>query len=192
MFSNRTLSEFMAADRVSNSFVTNLLRFYCDLLALLTWILLKMFKAFLSQEYIQLTGNLLVMKITYIIGHYNPSVGITDLVSHTTYVVCVNFIYRWRDLQFKVDSERQIFWETFHSNLFTLRVFARNLLRGNRRRNIFRISFWRLAWNTNPVFSSYKPTHYLLDHGDFIWKIRLWRFETKNIRVGKNGRKNIK
>ena len=29
-----------------------------------------------------------------------------DLVSHTTYVVCVHFIHEWRDLQFKVDSER--------------------------------------------------------------------------------------
>ena len=28
---------------------------------------------------------------TYIIGLYNPSVRIIDLVSHTTYVVCVNF-----------------------------------------------------------------------------------------------------
>ena len=28
---------------------------------------------------------------TYIIGHDNPSVRIIDLVSHTTYVVCVNF-----------------------------------------------------------------------------------------------------
>ena len=28
---------------------------------------------------------------TYIIGHYNPSARITDLVSHTTYIVCVNF-----------------------------------------------------------------------------------------------------
>ena len=30
---------------------------------------------------------------TYIIGHYNPSVRIIDLVTHTTYVVCVNFKY---------------------------------------------------------------------------------------------------
>ena len=29
---------------------------------------------------------------TYMIGHYNPSVGTMDLVSHTTYVVCINFI----------------------------------------------------------------------------------------------------
>ena len=27
---------------------------------------------------------------TYIIGHYSPSVRIIDLVSHTTYIVCVN------------------------------------------------------------------------------------------------------
>ena len=44
-------------------------------------------------------------------GHYTPSVRIINLVSHTTYVVCVNFIHKWRDLQFKVDSERQIFFE---------------------------------------------------------------------------------
>ena len=31
---------------------------------------------------------------TYIIGHYNPSVRIIDLVSYTTYVVCVNFIHK--------------------------------------------------------------------------------------------------
>ena len=45
------------------------------------------------------------VKITYIIGHYNPSVRIIDLLSHTTYFVCINFIHKWRDLQFKVDSE---------------------------------------------------------------------------------------
>ena len=27
---------------------------------------------------------------TYIIGHYNPSVRIIDLVAYSTYVVCVN------------------------------------------------------------------------------------------------------
>ena len=51
--------------------------------------------------------------------------------------------------------------------LFTHRVFARNLVRGNRRRNTFRILFWCLAWASNPGFSSNKLTHYLLDHGDF-------------------------
>ena len=50
---------------------------------------------------------------TYMIGHYNPSVRIIDLVSHTTYVFRVNFIHKWRDLQFKVDSERQVFEKLF-------------------------------------------------------------------------------
>ena len=48
-------------------------------------------------------------------------VRIIDLVSHTTYVVCVDFIRKWQDLQFKVDSEWQIFWETFHGSFFNLR-----------------------------------------------------------------------
>ena len=50
--------------------------------------------------------------------------------------------------------------------LFTLRVFARNLLRGNRRRNTFCILFCCLVWGSNPGFTSNKPTHYLLDYGD--------------------------
>ena len=33
---------------------------------------------------------------TYILGYYNPSVRIIYLVSHTTYVVFVNFIHKWR------------------------------------------------------------------------------------------------
>ena len=45
-------------------------------------------------------------KNTYIIGHYNPSFRIIDLFSHTTYIMCVNFIHKWRNLQTKVDSER--------------------------------------------------------------------------------------
>ena len=31
-----------------------------------------------------------------IIEHYNSSVRIADLVPHTTYVACVNFIHKWR------------------------------------------------------------------------------------------------
>ena len=42
-----------------------------------------------------------------------------DLASHITYVVCVNFIHEWRELQFKVDSERQIFEKFFIAILFT-------------------------------------------------------------------------
>ena len=56
------------------------------------------------------------------------------------------------------------FWWQF---LFTLRGFTRNLLRGNRRRNTFCILFWSLARGSNSGFSSNKPTHCLLDNGDF-------------------------
>ena len=41
--------------------------------------------------------------ISYIIGHYNPSIRFIELVSHTIYVVRVNFIEKCRDLQFEVD-----------------------------------------------------------------------------------------
>ena len=64
-------------------------------------------------------------EVTHIIGHSNPSVRIIiDLVSYTTYAVCVNFIHKWRDLQFKVDSEWQIFWETFHGNFIYSQSFC--------------------------------------------------------------------
>ena len=52
----------------------------------------------------------------------------------------------------------------FMAGLFTLIVFARNLLRGNRRKNTFRILFWCLAWDSDPGFTSNKPKYYLLDH----------------------------
>ena len=106
-----------------------------------------------------------------IIGHYNPSVRIIDLVSHTTYVVYVNFIHKWRDLQFKVDAERQIFWETFHDNFIYSQNFWPEICweERNRRRNTFIISFWCLAWDSNPGFSYNKPTHYLLDYEEFSY-----------------------
>ena len=42
------------------------------------------------------------IELIHLIGHYNPSVRIIDPVSHTTYVVCVNVIHKWRDLQFRL------------------------------------------------------------------------------------------
>ena len=53
------------------------------------------------------------------ISHYNPSVRImTHIASHTTHAVCVNFIYEQWDLQFKVDSKRQIFEKHYMAILF--------------------------------------------------------------------------
>ena len=45
-----------------------------------------------------------------------------DLASHTTFVLVVNFMYKWWDLQFKVDFEQQIF-----EILVTRSVFAREV-----------------------------------------------------------------
>ena len=56
-------------------------------------------------------------------GYYNLLVRIINLVSHTTYVVCVNFIHKWRDLQFKDDSEWHIFGEIFHGSFYLLSEF---------------------------------------------------------------------
>ena len=106
-------------------------------------------------HYILLQNSLLNNIHTYIhnwpLQPFSQDYG---LASHTTHVMCVNFIRERRDLEFNVDSERQIFLRNFFmAVLFTLRVFARNLLRGSRRRNIFFIyHFWWLTWETNPGF----------------------------------------
>ena len=63
-------------------------------------------------NYLYIAIQCIIRIHTHIIGHRNPSVRIIDLVSHTTHVVYVNFIHKWRNLQFKVNFERQIFWET--------------------------------------------------------------------------------
>ena len=72
-----------------------------------------------------------------------------------------------RNLQFKVDSERQIFWETFHGNFYLFpKVLPETFWEEIAKENIFRILFWCLARGSNPGFSSNKPTLYLLDYGD--------------------------
>ena len=43
------------------------------------------------------SNRLEAIYIHNIIGNYNSSVRIMDLVSNTIYVVCVNFIHKWRD-----------------------------------------------------------------------------------------------
>ena len=94
-------------------------------------------------------------RFTYMISHYNLSVRIIDLAFHTICGVCVNFINKWRDLQFKVDSEGQIFEKLFMAVWITLRVFVRNLLRGSRQRSNFTTLFWCLTWGSNPGFNVY-------------------------------------
>ena len=102
--------------------------------------------------------------------HWHSSVRIIDLVYHTTYVVCVNFVYKWRDLQFKVDSERWICLRNFSWQFYLLSEFVPEISWEEIVEEIlFRILFWCLACGSNPGFSSNKTTHYVLDHGDFSY-----------------------
>ena len=71
----------------------------------------------MSRKFMPFKGKKYILTHTYIIGHYNPSVRI-DLVLHTTHVVLI--LYKWRDLQFKVDSVRQILWATVHGNFIPI------------------------------------------------------------------------
>ena len=68
----------------------------------------------------------------------------------------------------KSTSIDRFYEKLFMAILFTLRFFTRNLLGGNRWRNTFHILFWYLAWGWKPGITSNKPTHYVLDYGDFL------------------------
>ena len=84
----------------------------------------------------------------------------------TPFILCVLILYISGGTYYSLKSiPNNKFEKLLMAILFTPRVFARNLLRGNRGRNIFRISFWCLACDLNPGFSSNKPTLYLPDHG---------------------------
>ena len=99
---------------------------------------------------------------TYIIGHLNPSVRIMAKL-----VVCINFIHEWPTVYRRLRTTDFLI-NFFTAGLFSLRVFARNLVRGNRRRKIFfQTSFWCMTWHTNPGFTSNNPIP-TIDHGVFI------------------------
>ena len=65
---------------------------------------------------------------TYIIGHYNPSFRIIDLVSHTTYVVCVHYIYKWRGTNsLKSTLNNRFFEKFFHGGfIYALSFFQKS------------------------------------------------------------------
>ena len=110
----------------------------------------------------------MIVSTKYIIGHYNPSVRIINSVFRTTYVVCINFIHKWQDKQFKVDSERQIFVRNFSLQFYLLSEFLPEIcLEEIAEEILFVFCFNVWPWGSNPSFTFIKPTHYLLDYGDF-------------------------
>ena len=78
---------------------------------------------------------------THIIGHYNPSVRITALLL-TSLMLCVLIVYMSGGTHSLTSTPTDSCLEKlFMTGLFIFRVFARNLLRENRRRNISFIIF---------------------------------------------------
>ena len=120
------------------------------------------------------------------------SQGYWPSFSHYLCCVWVNFIYKWRDLQFTVNSERQIFCETFHGNFIYSQSFCQKPAERKPPKKYFSWQFYLLSeflpkicwenvaeeifsflcptWGLNPGFKSNNPTYYLLDYGDFIGK----------------------
>ena len=86
------------------------------------------------------------------------------------HIVYTDVLWIWITYTYSIRHLRTTdFWEIFSWQLYFW-VFARN-----RRRNMcFHISFRCLAWDTNMGFKSIKPTHYLLDYGDFIYLYFFW------------------
>ena len=92
-----------------------------------------------------------------------------DLGSHTTHVVCVKFIREWWDLQFNVDSKRQIFEKLFHGRF----IYSQSFCQKSAERKSAKKYYSYLIFDNWPgirtrAFASNKPTHYILDQGDFI------------------------
>ena len=90
------------------------------------------------------------------------------LASHITHVVCVNFIREWRDLQFNVDSEQQIFEKLFHGRF----VYSQSFCHKSAERKSPKKYFSYFIFDDWPgiqtqAFASNEPTHYILDHGVF-------------------------
>ena len=90
------------------------------------------------------------------------------LASYTTRVVCANFIREQRDLQFNVDSERQIFEKLFHdSSIYSQSFCQKSAERKSLKKYFFVFRFDDCPGIRTQAFASKKPTHYILDHGDF-------------------------
>ena len=96
---------------------------------------------------------------TYITGHYNPSVRIIELISHTTYVVCVLILYiSGGTYSLKSTPYDRFFFE----KLFLAFNYSQSFCQKSAERKTPQKYFSYFVG-----FSSNKPTHCPLDHGDF-------------------------
>ena len=79
---------------------------------------------------------------------------------------------KWRDLLLKVDSERQIFLRSFWWQTYLLSELLLEIgWEGVTEEIFFHIFLWCPTWDLNQGLTSNKPSHYLLEQGDFIFFI---------------------
>ena len=77
----------------------------------------------------------------------NDKVYLRDygLASHIIHAVCINFILVWRDLQFNVDSKRQIFDKLFLGRFTYSQSFGqKSAERKSPKKNFFSYFVWML------------------------------------------------
>ena len=82
----------------------------------------------------------------------------------------INFIRKWRNLQFNIDSEQQISEKLFHGRF----IYSQSFCQKSTERKSQKKYFSYFIFDDSPgiriqAFASNKPTHYILCHGDFRW-----------------------
>ena len=101
------------------------------------------------QSRVDLKSNIQCVMYTHIHTYLVITILQSGLRLNFPHHWCVNFISEWCDLQFKVDSEIQIFKQLFMAKKLTFHSFCQKSAEGKR----------GVTLN--------KLTHYLLDNGDF-------------------------
>ena len=81
------------------------------------------------------------------------------------------FIHNWRDLQFKVDFERQIFEKLFHGNFIYSQSFCQKSAERKLQKKYISVNRFRyLTRGLNRGLTSINPTRNLLLYGDhMVW-----------------------
>ena len=112
---------------------------------------------------------------TYIVDHYKfivlfiyYSVKFIALVFQTFFVGCVNFMHKWRDLEYKVDFERQIFRETFHGNFIYSQIFCQKFAERKSAKKYF--LYFVLMCELNSTFKSFPNLKYFKFVIDILWE----------------------
>ena len=76
------------------------------------------FKQLRTWNECHLLRNIYVYIHTYLMGHYNPSVGIINLASHTTYLLSINFIHNRRGTYSLKSTPNDRFFEKLFMAIF--------------------------------------------------------------------------